>query len=375
MRLVHVFNGTNDAYNNVKFLRQKGVEADLIVDTNDVGMSFPQWEDSFVDSSLIDVYHPTQRWDVLNKNWSHPSWIHYWNRGRLFKQRIFSLSKLYKMVERYDLIQVMVNDVFYLQSQHKPYILFDIGNLRCLPYRNDSWGSINRRECEKAKKVLFTNIDSIYGVRALKLRNAEFIPFAIDTNKYSPKNSLIRQRYDYEILLFSPTRHDWDVKGNDLLLKAFAKYLEHEKSACLVLVDWGYDVPKAKQLIKQLKIQEKVVFVRPMCKMELIEFYNAADIVIDQFKIGCYGTTALEAMSCKKPVLMYVDAPAFKEVMGEVPPVANACSVSDICDRLLELSHRKVRELLGVRSRRWVEKHYDAEKVADKYISIYEGAL
>ncbi len=64
----------------------------------------------------------------------------------------------------------------------------------------------------------------------------------------------------------------------------------------------------------------------------MIQYYKIADIVLDQFVLGSWGTSTREkaAMSCGKPVLMFYKKEYILRAFGEEPPILNSFSEEDI---------------------------------------------
>ncbi len=144
----------------------------------------------------------------------------------------------------------------------------------------------------------------------------------------------------------------WDVKGNDRLLNAFAKFLLEGNKAHLTLMDWGYeeDVAAAKKLIKEHGIEENVTWMLPVSKPTLIKLINEADVVFDQFLFGSTGTLGLEAMSCGTPVCMHLGE-YHNRFYGEQAPVAEARTEEQIYHQMHKLKDPEYRTLMGKISR------------------------
>ncbi|GAA2636219.1 glycosyltransferase [Streptomyces axinellae] len=88
-----------------------------------------------------------------------------------------------------------------------------------------------------------------------------------------------------------------------------------------------------------------------------------ADIVIDQFAIGTYGTFACEGMAAGKPVVAFLDERVHKEV-GAVPPLVNA--TPDTLRTALEslLDDRAFAVRTGEESRAYVRTYHDGRYTA-----------
>jgi glycosyltransferase involved in cell wall biosynthesis len=173
------------------------------------------------------------------------------------------------------------------------------------------------------------------------------------------------------ILLFSPSRQSWTEKGNEKMLKAFAKFVKLFPNSKLVAVDWSTDAQNSKDLVNSLNISDKVEWIKPVAKKYLIGYYNAADIILDQFILGSWGTTTPEAMSCQKPVLMFYKEEYIKRAFGENPPILNSFSEEDIFSNLVQLAKDPdFRLSLGKKSREWIMKTHSPDIVAKKHLEI-----
>jgi glycosyltransferase involved in cell wall biosynthesis len=106
--------------------------------------------------------------------------------------------------------------------------------------------------------------------------------------------------------------------------------------------------------------------------------YAAADVVIDQLRVGWYGMLAIESMALAKPVVVHVDEQAAaetEEAFGlELPLVrADEQTLEDVLAGLVE--RRPELPELGRRSRAYVERVHAHDAVARQLIEIYERVM
>jgi hypothetical protein len=105
--------------------------------------------------------------------------------------------------------------------------------------------------------------------------------------------------------------------------------------------------------------------------------YERADIVVDQLNAGWYGVFALEAMALGKPVLGYLREEAVEETeraLGVEVPIVPVTKET-LRERIAELAaSADERRRIGASSRAYVEHVHDADKGADRLITIY-GSL
>jgi glycosyltransferase involved in cell wall biosynthesis len=106
--------------------------------------------------------------------------------------------------------------------------------------------------------------------------------------------------------------------------------------------------------------------------------YAAADVVIDQLRIGWYGMLAIESMALAKPVVVHLDEEAAaetEEAFGRELPLVRA-SESNLEDILTGLvDSRESLPELGRRSREYVEHVHAHTAVARQVLAIYERVM
>jgi glycosyltransferase involved in cell wall biosynthesis len=106
--------------------------------------------------------------------------------------------------------------------------------------------------------------------------------------------------------------------------------------------------------------------------------YAAADVVVDQLRVGWYGMFAIESMALAKPVVVHLDAEAAaetEEAFGlELPLVrADEHNLEDALAGLVET--RSELPELGRRSREYVERVHAHTAVARRVLEIYERVM
>jgi glycosyltransferase involved in cell wall biosynthesis len=106
--------------------------------------------------------------------------------------------------------------------------------------------------------------------------------------------------------------------------------------------------------------------------------YTAADVVVDQLRIGWYGMFAIESMALAKPVVVHLDergAAEAEEAFGLELPLVRA-EENNLEGVLGELVERRA-ELpeLGRRSREYVERVHAHTVVARRVLEIYERVI
>jgi len=128
--------------------------------------------------------------------------------------------------------------------------------------------------------------------------------------------------------------------------------------------------------VEDLRISDNIIWIKPVPKNQLIQYYNIADIVLDQFVLGSWGTSTPEAMSCGKPVLMFYKKEFILRAFGEEPPILNSFSEEDIFSNLMKLAKdMDFRKEIGRKSRDWIIKTHSPKVVAKKHLEILQSSI
>jgi len=171
--------------------------------------------------------------------------------------------------------------------------------------------------------------------------DAHVVPVGIDLSRYEPAPA---RETDRVRIVHAPTNRR--AKATDAVIAACA------------------------QLPVELDIVENVRHD------QAIERFKEADIVVDQFNAGWHGVFAIEGMALGKPVVGYIrDEPRelSAEAFGVELPIWNATKET-LIERLRPLvASVEERRRLGQAGRAYVEQVHDADKVADRLLSIYRS--
>ena len=198
--------------------------------------------------------------------------------------------------------------------------------------------------------------------------------------KKSESKSKICNAIGAENFFFSSTRHVWqgknnllsDYKGNDIILRSFARYLEisSDKGSRLILVRKGPDVKESEDLIQELGIDDYIVWVDEMKRDSLWVYYEGASICLGQFGTPVLTFAAVEPLSRATPcVSFFGDVNGDVPFYGMIPPVFNSNNHEEIADFM-----EKIRTDTGYasdasyRSWLWAKENCSAEKFAEAFL-------
>ena len=429
LRVLHVGNVANNGYLNAKLQRRVGIAADAVCDEWHM-ISQPEWEDAPlgpVEDPLAPLMGTSEwhrpDWVLTPRRWDpraeEERWLH--ERVRLavdapallarypsFRRRYAPLRKILghdlqftdllragawlnrfegqfgsarRLFARYEVVQAYAIHpiLFLLVGGGRPFVAFEHGTMRELPFEDSFYGRLLSLAYTEAAKVIITNPDVLASARRLELENTVFIPHPVDEDKYRPGPSQLRAELDaegWDFVLVAPSRHDWDIKGTDRMLRGFAELVRSRPRALLVLFEWGLELDRSRALIRELGIEGNVRWSLPLPKLRLIDAYRGADLVLDQFEIGTFGAIAPEAMACGVPVLMAFEPDIHRWCFEELPPVVAVRSAGEIGAALTRLAQDEgERERLGRAGREWVERYHGWRLVVDRQQALYEELM
>ncbi len=165
-----------------------------------------------------------------------------------------------------------------------------------------------------------------------------------------------------------------DYKRVDLLLRAFV-FVAHYTPAKLFIVGDGPLQSELQQLAKELHLANSVVFIGHVSEQEKWAYYRAADVFVlpSPTLMESFGTVALEAASCGKPVI--VTGAGVAEVFRKegIGVVAEPYNVHDLAAKIIDLlEHPTKARKIGRASASVITKKYLWKTIAPHYLELFE---
>jgi glycosyltransferase involved in cell wall biosynthesis len=143
----------------------------------------------------------------------------------------------------------------------------------------------------------------------------------------------------------------------------------------LVLFEWGQEVGLSKDLLATCGLTSRVRWVPIQCKQTMTDYFNAADVICDQFHpgIAAFGAVVGEGLACGKPVISNLNRETNAEAFPVLPPILHATEPQQVEKHLERLiDDPSFRAAVGEESRGWYLAHHSSKVVTDRMISVYE---
>lgn len=409
LKIGYFGNIANNAHNFARCLRRAGYQAELVIEDgwfDTFVMNRPFWEDVDVE---CDSYESAL---THESGWTPPHWIRrvaydadlqmrYQNRlsaldevqalyqdafgitlapdrALLLAQHMGHWPYLLAM-KRFDVVQFSGAPISMAAFCPRPHVVFPTGSdLWISPFEESVFGLLVRAGYLGAGHVLACEPAYAGHLRRLERRSFSSAPMMIDTERYAPgeaaqiRESWVRASGGRRFLL-AACRQTWRWKGNDRLLRGFARFAAAGGGDWrLVLQAWGDDLDRSRALVSELGL-ERLVIWEPLCSKPLLRLkQQAADAAADQFVVaGGYGTSVLEAMAAAKPVVMMPPPAEMVAHLPSPPPFEGASDAGTLAEALARLANDEYRLARGQESLQWLLQVHGCDAVIPRYLGAY----
>ncbi len=208
----------------------------------------------------------------------------------------------------------------------------------------------------------------------------EIMANGIDVSAFEnlPKNGEFRVKYglkdNQKIILY--LGRIYKIKGLDLLANAVANISKDISEAKLVIVgpDDGY-LPALERVIKQLEIEERVLFTGPLYGRDKLEAYIDADVYVLPSVYETFPMTVLEACACGTPVVV-TDRCGIADIIDGQVGLVVPYDRNQLSDAILRmLNDDKIRQQFGEKGKALVREKFDWSKIVEQLEDVYQDVL
>ncbi len=202
----------------------------------------------------------------------------------------------------------------------------------------------------------------------------EIVPLGINLNEYNnlPEKGKFKSKYqirnDEKLIVFLGRIHE--IKGLDLLIKAFSRISDENVKLAIIGGDYGF-LDTVKTLIKEYHIEDKVIFPGVLTGINKIEALVDCDIFVMPSRYESFTTSGLEAMACSKPLILTKNNHIHDWVKDNVGLTCefDENELSNCIETLL--NDEELCKQFGENGRKLIESKYDWTKVEKQIEEIY----
>jgi len=173
---------------------------------------------------------------------------------------------------------------------------------------------------------------------------AEFMPEMAPLERVMVEKKLENKKTGVTTVLHAPSHRG--IKGTEYILSAVNRLVEEGEPIELLLAE---NVPAK----------------------EMGDYYQKADLVVDQLLIGSYGVVSIEGMLAGKPVVCYLREDLLEYYPKDIPVVnANPETIYDVLKGLVREPLKLFQ--LGNKSFKYVSEFHSPEGLAKKWADLYK---
>lgn len=370
----------------------------------------------------VDIQNLPESDDPELRN-NYPDWIHYsrqWDPVLFFKK----LDRTFiRELNKYDVVFVSEFGVMlapYLKARTLFYVTG--ADLTQLPFpakfshrfknlfdrlKWEYFAFHQKRGIRKCTRILtqpfFPFANALQELNVEKERISKcYFPLLMDTNVITANENAINEIDEFnkkllepfKFIILHPSRINLDTsrggvdsgqwKGNDNLLRGLDIFIKkyNVQDICVAMPDriFSPDIPKAKEIIQELGIQDNIVWLKPpvpagFSRKELMNFYSLSHLVADEFATGWFGSIVVEGMACKKPAFCYVDEEVMKQLYPW-HPIISVKNPEDIAEQIAVFYFDVAKRIAhGEISREWAVKFHSIKQGTEIYINNFKTDL
>lgn len=209
-------------------------------------------------------------------------------------------------------------------------------------------------------------------IREVVKRNPIIIPNGVEIERFGTNVKPVLKKKKGELIILFTGRLD-KRKGVEYLIKAFANLVKENNNLKLVIAGTGDELTSTTNLVKKLKIDDKVQFLGYFPEEDKPGIYASCDIYCSPALYGeSFGLVLLEAMASGKPVVATSIA-GYKAVVKNKGALllVQPKNVEELTDKLeLLVKNADIREEMG----RWGKeeaKKFSWENVFKDVTALY----
>ncbi len=209
------------------------------------------------------------------------------------------------------------------------------------------------------KKQIIEEID--------KNLDIEVIPMGVDTKLFNPKkyDAKLKRKYniDGHFLLFVGRLAP--EKGIDLLIEAMPKVLKKQPKAKLMIIGEGTLKEQLVKRVKELAIQDNIIFMGWVNNKDLPKYYATADVFVCPSRREGSPVSYIEALACGTPVVIG-NLGISKELVKKYGGFVVKQEKENIAEGIVNALDKQIKIMENVR------RDYDLGVVSRRFKSCYE---
>ncbi len=261
-------------------------------------------------------------------------------------------------------------------SNFHPFIISSWGSdVMKFPNKNFVAKSILKYNFKQADLLCATSYTIEEYINQVMPLPVTVIPFGIDIDIFKPKK--VQSLFSENDFVLGSIKPIESLYNTDILIRSFAKLLPKYDNLKLVIIGEGTEQNALKELCKELRISEKVLFTGRIPFKEISNYYNMIDILVNISEYESFGVSVVEAMACGTPVVV-TNVGGLKEVVKD-DSVGLKVNVGDVDDTVKAIERlmtdKDLYDQIAINARKHVVEKYNWEDNLKQMIDEYKKIL
>jgi glycosyltransferase involved in cell wall biosynthesis len=385
MKILFAGNVCNYAYWFAKWSRDLGVDAEALIELDD-------WYQPELDDPTFNPATP-------------PSWVHYYRPATV--NRVIYDGGVHERVRQLsmdvDSVHTFSNTAaIMMQAMGIPFVHHNVGSFG----RSVSWVRHQspralvgprriamtarfRRAMDEASSIISSVPVDYLEVAASNYRSKQLtLAFPYDIDAIAEYRAAAKRESEKSLTSITtflmPARQDWFLKGQDLVLKAFARIgAQHRNNIRIVAMEWGRDIEKTKRLAEQLSLTANIQWIPFQNRIGLCRYIGAPrTVVIAEFyrtaQGGGHGGVSRDAMAMATPLISHTRAEADILIHRTPAPIWHSeCDEEGIAHWICVAVDCTTQELGGHGDAllQWLSQESHPKQLMPKYLAVHQAQL
>ncbi|PDQ19990.1 mannosylfructose-phosphate synthase [Mesorhizobium sanjuanii] len=243
------------------------------------------------------------------------------------------------------------------------------------------------RSCAMVIATTPQQVDMLVEDYSLERDRVHMIPPGYDDNRFFPVSEasrrMIRHRLGFEGRTILALGRLATNKGYDLLIDAFSVVAPRVPDAVLRLAVGGENMDEyerkildqLKKQVRQLGLQDRVVFSGYVADEDLADTYRAADMFVLSSRYEPFGMTAIEAMACGTPTVVTIHGGLYRGISyGRHALFGDPFDKEDLGITIVKpMKHARLHGRLGRMGAHKARSLFTWTGIAQQLVSLVEG--
>jgi len=286
-----------------------------------------------------------------------------------------NVTQFRKLIAHYDVVQAYATEVALpMIAGGGPYCAFEHGTLRTFTLGETPLCRVTALGYRLADHVLITNGDCRSYAEILGITSYSAMIHPIDERRYTSHRSEPQSRTHARLLC--TLRHDWEVKGTDIYIRALPQIRESvSENIKVIMVTWGADLSRSFKLANMLGVEDMITWVSPMSHARLVTLLTDTDVVLDQLALPHFGATAPEAIAAGVPVISSYVESSTEWILSSPAPIIPAFDIDGICRAVETALDPKFRSNYRTRAWNWITAEHSHRRAQLTQLRAYRDIL